>query len=63
MKSLKDQKKFRDIKAGDMVKISGLDFQVRSAVRRGRIVEVEVQENDGAVITISGLPGARILLA
>ncbi|MFF2299682.1 hypothetical protein [Arthrobacter sp. NPDC058127] len=60
MKSLKDQKKFRNIKAGDLVEIQGLSFKVRSAEPGGRTIELELEDEAGGVITLNGVPDARI---
>ncbi|MEZ2387928.1 hypothetical protein AB6813_00020 [bacterium RCC_150] len=63
MKSLKDQKRFRNIQAGDRVEIQGLSFEVRSAGRQGRTIELELEEENGEVITVNGVPDARIRVA
>lgn len=52
--------KLGKVRSGDTVRLGDSSFKVKSAERKGKLVQLELQAPDGGRSTLIGVPRARI---
>lgn len=61
--SLDNHPRFRDVRAGDHVRLGGMTFRVTEASRENKVVRLDLQGSDGEISTLIGLSKAPLTAA
>jgi hypothetical protein len=55
-------RKLREVREGQILKLAGARFAVVATQRQPRLIQLDLEAEDGAPATLLGVPGARVRL-